>query len=214
MTTTTGTGPGAVTNGHTGWDCPNGASLIAHITGPGRGRLPAEHGCIYVCPDHQAQAEARITAAGHIPDTDPAPPRHRWDPWPCGRITTYGDDGPELADALTTPATEPIPTLITPAHRELIEQTLAGLIPGARGDAITITLTERIPGGHAHAWTGTPAGLAEHLHTALSAQTAEALRTTAAHINYLPEDPETDPGRGECADLLRTLADQIDTAGT
>lgn len=106
-TTTTGTGPGSVTDGHTGWDCPTGASLIARVTGPGPGRLPAQHGCIYVCPDHRAQAEARIAAVGHIPDTDPAPPVHRWDPWPCGHITTYGPGGPRLADSLTIPAEEP-----------------------------------------------------------------------------------------------------------
>jgi hypothetical protein len=102
--TTTGTGRGAVTDAHTGWNCPNGASLLASAEGPGRGALPAHHGVIYVCPDHQAEAEARITAAGHQPNTDPAPPGHRRDPWPCGHITTYGSDrGRTLADALTKP---------------------------------------------------------------------------------------------------------------
>lgn len=102
--TTTGTGRGAVTDWHTGWDCRNGASLLAGVQGPGRGGLPAHHGVIYVCPDHQAEAEARISAGGHQPATEPAPPGHRWDPWPCGHITTYGDGGRNLAGALTRSA--------------------------------------------------------------------------------------------------------------
>lgn len=102
MATTTGTGPGAVTDAHTGWDCPNDAPLMA-TTGTSTSTLPACFGYIYVCPDHQAQAEARITATGHTPDTRTAPPRHSRDPWTCGHITTYGARGPELADALTLP---------------------------------------------------------------------------------------------------------------
>lgn len=49
------------------------------------------------------------------------------------------------------------------------------------------------------------------LRAALHHQAAQALRQAADHINALPQDYELDPGRGECADLLRTMADQ--TAG-
>jgi hypothetical protein len=169
---TTGTGPGAVTDGHTGWDCTTGASLLAHITGPGRGTLPAEHGVIYVCPDHQAQAEARITTAGHQPDTEPAPPGHRHDPWPCGHITTYGDNGPQLADALTRPVvvhvvhTVPSPAAITTA--------LAALVPGSRPDRTTAVIIEATPDGHRYTWTGSLEGLAQRIHTAISRTTTEA----------------------------------------
>jgi hypothetical protein len=72
-----------------GWTCDTGASLIADATSPGRGRLPDLHAVIYVCEAHRADAEARIAAAGYRPDTNPAPPSHRWNPWPCGHITAY-----------------------------------------------------------------------------------------------------------------------------
>lgn len=109
--TTTGTGPGAVTDGHTGWDCTaHHATLIAEITSPGLGTLPAHHGVIYVCPDHQAQAEARITAMEYTPRTYPAGPSHTWNGWPCGHITTNGRDGDLLAAALTVPVEPPAPT--------------------------------------------------------------------------------------------------------
>jgi hypothetical protein len=44
---------------------------------------------IYVCTEHQAAAEERIGGAGYEPLVDPAPPRHRSDPWPCGHVTAY-----------------------------------------------------------------------------------------------------------------------------
>lgn len=82
---------------HAGWTCTAGASLIAEANTPGPGRLGTHHGCIYVCAEHQAAAEERITAAGYNPDVRPAPPGHRWDPWPCGHITAYSQ---AAADAL------------------------------------------------------------------------------------------------------------------
>lgn len=118
--TTTGTGRGAHHDGHTGWDCPTGASLIAEITGPGLGTLPAHHGVIYVCPDHQAQAEARITTMEYTPRTYPAGPSHQWDPWPCGHITTSGQDGDLLAAALTVPV---VPTVPTPEPKAIVTTT-------------------------------------------------------------------------------------------
>jgi hypothetical protein len=90
--------PVTVVDAHTGWTCPAGASLIADANSPGKGSLPDLNGVIYVCPDHRDDAEARITAAGYNPDVQPAPPGHRWDPWPCGHITAYSQ---AAADALT-----------------------------------------------------------------------------------------------------------------
>ncbi|WP_333770997.1 hypothetical protein [Streptomyces sp. IBSBF 2435] len=163
---TTGTGRGAVTDAHTGWHCTNGASLLARITGPGLGRLPAEHGVIYVCADHQVQAEARITTAGHQPATDPAPPGHRHDPWPCGHITTHGETGPHLADALTTPVT--VHFVRTVPSPETITAALTGLIPRALPDHMTAVLIETAPDGARHTWNGSLAGLAQRIHTAIS----------------------------------------------
>jgi hypothetical protein len=80
-----------VVDTHTGWTCPEGASLISAAMTPGPGRLGTYHGCIYVCSEHRAAAEARITAAGYTPDVDPAPAGHRWNPWPCGHITAHSN---------------------------------------------------------------------------------------------------------------------------
>lgn len=87
----------AVIDKHTGWTCETGASLLAAAESPGKGRLPDLNATIYVCADHQAEAEALITAAGYDAATSPAPPGHRWNPWPCGTITAHTT---EAADAL------------------------------------------------------------------------------------------------------------------
>lgn len=88
----------AVIDKHTGWTCETGASLLANANSPGNGSLPDLNAVIYVCADHQTDAEARITAAGYDADTEPAPPSHQWNPWPCGHITAYRT---EAADALS-----------------------------------------------------------------------------------------------------------------
>jgi hypothetical protein len=59
---------------------------------PGPGELGTLHAVIYACPDHQVTAEGRITAVDWSPEVRPAPPSHRWDPWPCGHITAYDAD--------------------------------------------------------------------------------------------------------------------------
>lgn len=87
----------AVIDKHTGWTCETGASLLAAAESPGKGRLPDLNATIYVCADHQAEAEALITAAGYDAATEPAPPGHRWNPWPCGTVTAHST---EAADAL------------------------------------------------------------------------------------------------------------------
>ncbi|WP_309049981.1 hypothetical protein [Streptomyces sp.] len=79
----------ASADGHTGWECTAGASLIADATTPGPGRLGTMHAAIYTCPEHRAAAEERITGAGYNAETRDAPPGHRWDPWPCGHLTAY-----------------------------------------------------------------------------------------------------------------------------
>lgn len=107
MTTTRrrlGHGPTVVADHRADWTCDTGASLIIEATGPGAGALPSMHGALYVCPQHQDDAHARITSAGYTPDPREAPPSHRWDPWPCGHITTY--DAPAAAE-LGTPAPAP-----------------------------------------------------------------------------------------------------------
>ncbi|MFE6461557.1 hypothetical protein ACFVP0_29365 [Streptomyces cinereoruber] len=94
-----------VNDSATGWDCPAGASRIAEAMTPGPGKLGTMHGVIYVCADHQEQAEAMITAAGYNPETRDAPPGHRWNPWPCGHVTAYGPrKGPEFITALLASA--------------------------------------------------------------------------------------------------------------
>ncbi|MEV7441998.1 hypothetical protein AB0O22_12695 [Streptomyces sp. NPDC091204] len=76
-------------DGHAGWDCKAGASLHVEATTSGPGRLGTLHGVIYVCPEHRAAAEERVQAGGYGPEVNPAPPSHRWDPWPCGHVTAY-----------------------------------------------------------------------------------------------------------------------------
>ncbi|MCQ6556156.1 hypothetical protein NPS70_23680 [Streptomyces sp. C10-9-1] len=80
--------PGAASaDGHTGWECDAGASLIVEASTPGPGRLGTHHEVIYACAGHRAAAVERATAAGYKVDPRPAPPGHRWDPWPCGHVT-------------------------------------------------------------------------------------------------------------------------------
>lgn len=79
----------AAADGHAGWECGAGASLLARAETWGPGRLGIHHGVIYVCTEHQAAAEERIGGAGYEPQVDPAPAGHRWDPWPCGHVTAF-----------------------------------------------------------------------------------------------------------------------------
>ncbi|MFJ9101162.1 hypothetical protein ACIRJM_22155 [Streptomyces sp. NPDC102405] len=79
----------ASVDGHTGWECSAGASLIVEASTPGPGRLGTHHGVIYACADHRAAAVDRVTGAGYEVDPRPAPPRHRWNPWPCGHVTVH-----------------------------------------------------------------------------------------------------------------------------
>ncbi|WP_371592612.1 hypothetical protein [Streptomyces virginiae] len=79
----------ASSDGHAGWECTAGASLHVEAMTPGPGRLGTLHGVIYVCPEHQAAAEERVTAGGYGPEVSDAPYGHRFDPWPCGHVTTY-----------------------------------------------------------------------------------------------------------------------------
>jgi hypothetical protein len=79
----------ASADGHAGWVCDAGASLIARAETPGPGSLGTHHGVVYVCAEHQAAAEELIAGAGYEPQVDPAPAGHRWDPWPCGHVTAY-----------------------------------------------------------------------------------------------------------------------------
>ncbi|MFE0824156.1 hypothetical protein [Streptomyces sp. NPDC058847] len=79
----------ASADGHTGWECGTGASLIVDAMTPGPGKLGTMHAAIYACPEHQAAAEEKILRAGYGPEVRQAPPGHRWDPWPCGHVTSY-----------------------------------------------------------------------------------------------------------------------------
>lgn len=79
----------ASADGHAGWKCTAGASLIAEATTPGPGALGALHATIHTCPDHRSAAEERIVTGGYTPLVDDAPPGHLWDPWPCGHLTAY-----------------------------------------------------------------------------------------------------------------------------
>jgi hypothetical protein len=79
----------ASADGHAGWECGAGASLIVRAETPGAGKLGTHHGVIYACAEHQVAAEERIEGAGYGPRVDPAPAGHRWDPWPCGHVTAY-----------------------------------------------------------------------------------------------------------------------------
>lgn len=91
--------PTTTVDTHTGWTCKAGASLIAEAMTPGPGRLGTLHAVIYVCPDHREAAEERITGAGYDPETRSAPPSHRWDPWPCGHVTSYSVEAVEALAA-------------------------------------------------------------------------------------------------------------------
>ncbi|MGA5486677.1 hypothetical protein ACPCK1_02750 [Streptomyces pseudogriseolus] len=82
----------AAADGHTGWDCGAGAQLLVSATTPGPGALGTHHGTIYACPVHQGAALQRITGAGYEADPQPAPPGHRWNPWPCGHVTAHDRD--------------------------------------------------------------------------------------------------------------------------
>lgn len=79
----------ASADGHAGWECGAGASLIVEASTPGPGKLGTHHGVIYACASHQAAAMERITASGYEVDPRPAPPGHRWNPWPCGHVTAH-----------------------------------------------------------------------------------------------------------------------------
>ncbi|PZT74507.1 MULTISPECIES: hypothetical protein [unclassified Streptomyces] len=79
----------ASADGHTGWECSGGASLIVEASAPGPGKLGTHHGVIYACAAHRAAAVERITGAGYEVDPRPAPPGHRWNPWPCGHVTAH-----------------------------------------------------------------------------------------------------------------------------
>ncbi|MGW0612040.1 hypothetical protein [Streptomyces sp. NPDC002788] len=79
----------ASADGHTGWECGAGASLIVEANTPGPGKLGTHHGVIYACADHQAAAVERVTGGGYEVNLRPAPPGHCWNPWPCGRVTAF-----------------------------------------------------------------------------------------------------------------------------
>ena len=84
------TTPGqAARDGHTGWECDAGASLLVSASTPGPGALGTHHGTIYACGTHQDAAVERITGSGYEADPQPAPPGHRWNPWPCGHVTAH-----------------------------------------------------------------------------------------------------------------------------
>ncbi|WP_329141026.1 zinc finger domain-containing protein [Streptomyces sp. NBC_00670] len=82
----------AAADGHTGWQCDAGASLLVAASTPGPGALGTHHGTIYACAAHRDAAVERITSAGYEADPQPAPPGHRWDPWPCGHVTAHGTE--------------------------------------------------------------------------------------------------------------------------
>ncbi|MCM8548940.1 hypothetical protein [Streptomyces sp. STCH 565 A] len=92
----------AARDGHTGWECHAGASLLVSASTPGPGALGTHHGTIYACTVHRAAAAVRIMGAGYEADPRPAPPGHRWNPWPCGHVTAYSKD------ALSALADEPV----------------------------------------------------------------------------------------------------------
>ncbi|MEU7400734.1 hypothetical protein [Streptomyces sp. NPDC044948] len=77
---------------------------------------------------------------------------------------------------------------MAPARRidprlRIMTETLEGLIPGATPASISVAVTEPLagPGHHSNSWTGSPAGLAEKLFTALYGRPAagEPLSTLA-----------------------------------
>ncbi|MFE7428926.1 hypothetical protein [Streptomyces sp. NPDC057545] len=77
----------ASADGHAGWECSAGASLIVEASTPGPGKLGTHHGVIYSCAGHRAAAVERVTGAGYEVDPRPALLGHRWNPWPCGHVT-------------------------------------------------------------------------------------------------------------------------------
>ncbi|MFR0351813.1 hypothetical protein [Streptomyces sediminimaris] len=79
----------ASADGHAGWECNAGASLLVSASTPGPGALGTHHGTIYACTIHRDAAVERITGAGYEADPQPAPPGHRWNPWPCGHVTAH-----------------------------------------------------------------------------------------------------------------------------
>ncbi|MFD9517682.1 hypothetical protein [Streptomyces sp. NPDC059979] len=79
----------ASSDGHAGWECTVGASLHVEAMTPGPGHLGTLHGLVYSCAEHRAVAEERVQAGGYEPQVSDAPYRHRFDPWPCGHVTTY-----------------------------------------------------------------------------------------------------------------------------
>ncbi|MGW0566119.1 hypothetical protein [Streptomyces tauricus] len=98
--------PGAASaDGHTGWECNAGASLIVEASTPGPGKLGTHHGVIYACARHREASVERITGAGYEVDPQPAPPGHRHSPWPCGHVTAY-DTKALAALTGTAPAAE------------------------------------------------------------------------------------------------------------
>lgn len=80
----------ASADGHTDWECDAGAQLLVAAETPRPGRVATHHGTIYACARHRAAAVERITGAGYEADPQPAPPGHRWNPWPCGHVTAHG----------------------------------------------------------------------------------------------------------------------------
>ncbi|MEV8590877.1 hypothetical protein AB0424_28455 [Streptomyces sp. NPDC051180] len=88
----------ASADGHTGWECDEGASLIVEANTPGPGMLGTHHGVIYACAAHRDAAVERITDGGYDVDPRPAPPGHRWNPWPCGHVTARNASLASLAE--------------------------------------------------------------------------------------------------------------------
>ncbi|MFD5468868.1 hypothetical protein [Streptomyces sp. NPDC127105] len=79
----------AAADGHTGWECEAGAQWLVAAETPRPGRVATHHGTIYACATHRDAAVERITGAGYGADPRPAPPGHRWNPWPCGHVTAH-----------------------------------------------------------------------------------------------------------------------------
>lgn len=55
---------------------------------------------------------------------------------------------------------------------DAITRAIARMIPGADPKNLNVTITEPIPGGGSHNWTGSVEGLAEDIHLGLAAVTA------------------------------------------
>lgn len=98
--------PGAASaDGHAGWECEAGASLLVEAETSRPGRVATHHGVIYACARHRDASVERITGAGYEVDPRPAPPSHRHNPWPCGHVTAY-DTKALAALTGTAPTTE------------------------------------------------------------------------------------------------------------